>query len=187
MANDRRCPTRGAAAWRTLGLACGLASLLLVGAACSNLDDNTRTAIENVATLQSGTVSELMAERNSGPFLRYPVPPERMVGVVADAVGRARDGAGRPITMIRASEHSRYVIAKERARDASNSGGYGEPWVTAVVVFVHRDPGDAEASLIEIHWTQRGPFHKGVIDWSQQLPGLVEAAVRDHTTIRPIR
>ncbi len=151
--------------------------------ACSS--DTAKTVKEvavNVVTLQSGVVTELRDLRGTGPFLAYDVPPDEMMGIV-EAVLRTKVVAVFPNA--RAAE----VIAKERLGEAAADDWYGPPARSMVVVMVHPAGGGGPGSRVEIHATDRGPFHRGNIAWERELPPLLDQAVRHRgaTPIRPLR
>lgn len=151
-----------------------LGALLLAGG-CSK---DVRESAETVLTLQSGTMSDLRARRGDGPFHAYLVPPAEMLGIV-EAVLRTR------VTAVFAEPRRMEVVAKERDAAHATEDWYGPAWRSAVIVFVHPVPGDASASKLEIHATNRGPFHKGVIAWERELPGLLADAVAHRESSHP--
>jgi len=167
----------------------GLVPALLVGClaagpvACSSGTGKTVQEVAvNVFTLQSGVVTELRDLRGTGPFLAYDVPPEEMLGIV-EAVLRTKVVAVFPNP--RAAE----VIAKERLGKEAADDWYGPPSRSMVVVMVHPAAGGGPGSRVEIHATDRGPFHRGRIAWERELPPLLYEAVRHRgvTPIRPLR
>jgi hypothetical protein len=87
------------------------------------------------------------------------------------------------------------VCAKERDANHATDDGYAEAWRSAAIVFVHPVPGDPSSSKLEIHATNRGPFHKGRIAWERELPACLDDAVAHRaashpggaTPIRPLR
>ncbi len=161
-----------------------LATLLALGApACSSGTGKTvKEVAVNVVTLQSGVVTELRDRRGTGPFLAYDVPPDEMLDLV-QAVLRTKVVAVFPNP--RAGE----VIAKERAGEAAADDRYSEPCRSMVVVMVHAAAGGGPGSRVEIHAQDRGPFHRGQIDWERELPPLLDDAVRHRGTqpLRPLR
>lgn len=151
--------------------------------ACSSATGKTVQEIAvNVLTLQSGVVSELRDMRGTGPFLVYDVPPDEMMGIV-EAVLRTKVVAVFPNT--RAYE----VVAKERLGAEAADDWYGPASRSMVVVMVHPAAGGGPGSRVEIHATNRGPFHRGNIAWERELPPLLDDAVRHRgaTPIRPLR
>ena len=154
---------------RALALALVLGSC---AAGCS-LSETERKAVRDVVTLRRGTISDLRAQRLTGPFHRYEVPPEEMMRVAADAVRTARDFRGRP-AKVRESVRYREVVAKESAAEAPPIPSYSDEWTTAVVVTVHDVPGEPEASRVEWHSARRSVLMGGVTDWERSLPGWID-------------
>lgn len=164
-------------------LGAAVAGTALAGTvACSaSSRKNVKEVAETVLTLQSGTVSELKARRDTGPFRDYAVPPAEMMGLV-EGVLRSKVVAVFPEPL------QQVVVAKEREGKEALDDSYAPAFRTAVVVFVHAVPGDATRSRVEVHACQRGPFHRGSIDWEAELPALLDAAVaRRQAPLRPLR
>jgi hypothetical protein len=147
-----------------------LCALAAVTTACGSMDPDTKETIENVLTLQQGAVSNVRELRGRGPFRDYPVAPAQMLDL-ATKVLKARVPAVFP--NVRALE----VVAKERIGKTANDEWYTGAWVSAVVVIVHPVDGEPDRSRVEIHATQRGPFHHGHIAWEKDLPAALDAAV----------
>jgi hypothetical protein len=160
-------------------LAAGTA--LLAGGCSSDPDDQVSQVAKDVLTLKSGTVSELKAQRGAGPFREYPVPQDVLFDVVVEVL-EAKVAAVFP------NRKAHEVVAKERAGKDRYDDWYAPDWRSAVVVYVHPVPGDDGRSKLEIHATNRGPFHKGCIAWCAELPALLDAAVarRGSGGIRPL-
>ena len=152
-----------------------LVAVLCLAGGCTKDVKETAT---NVLTLQSGAMGELREKRGEGPFRAYPVPPAEMLGLV-EAVMKTK------VTAVFAEPRRMEVCAKERDAKHATDDGYGEPWRSAVIVFVHPVPGDPSASKLEIHATNRGPFHKGRIAWEQELPALFADAVAHREASHP--
>ncbi|MGW8320291.1 MAG: hypothetical protein ACWGSD_01930, partial [Thermodesulfobacteriota bacterium] len=49
---------------------------------------------------------------------------------------------------------------------------------SAMVAMVHPVPGEPQASRLEIHAMNKGPFHRGVIDWERSMPRWIEEVLR---------
>ena len=153
-----------------------LASLLLLGlSGC--VSDQVKETAETVLTLQGGTISELRERRGSGPFTTYDVAPDVMLSVLERAAGRARDAAGEPVKAVFVSTARREVVAKERARENAQDEGYSAPFRTAMLAVVHPVRDRPEQSRVEIHTIQRGPFHRGVVNWQRDMPGWIAAEI----------
>jgi hypothetical protein len=148
-----------------------------LASACAGGGGGDSEMVEEVAvglvTLQGGTISELKERRGRGPFRRYDLPPDALLQVVAEAAGRARGPDGRPLRTVWIRRRSMEVVAKEPAPDAKGAG-YAEPWRSAMVAMVHPVPGDPAASRLEIHAMDKGPFHRGRVDWERSLPGWID-------------
>lgn len=161
------------------------ASILAAGAALVASPACSKTIRETAATVftfQGGSMTALRERRGDGPFRTYPVPPTEMISIVG-AVMRTK------VVAVFEDAHRGEVCAKERESKLATEDTYAEAWRSAVVVFVHPVPGEATSSKLEIHATQRGPFHMGDIDWEAELPPLFAEAVahRGTTPIRPLR
>jgi hypothetical protein len=146
-------------------------------AAC--VSDDVKETAETVLTLQSGTVSELRDRRGNGPFTTYDLAPEVMLGVVEAAARKARGADGEPVRAVFVSELRGEVVAKERAGEGAQDDGYTAPFRTAMLAVVHRVPGRGDQSRVEIHMIQRGPFHRGVVDWTRDMPGWIQAVLAE--------
>lgn len=165
-----------------------LAAVLLVACASDDSTDQIKEVAVNVVTLQSGTMTELRERRNQGPFRRYAEPPDVMLEIVEDAVRRARGKGGRKVEGVWVSKRRLEVIAKERDPEDAHREKYGLPFRSAVLVFVHPILGEPEASSVEIHATQRGPFHKGQVAWQRNLPRWIDDVMRERRgEILPLR
>lgn len=154
-----------------------LVLLLAVAAGGCALKEEVRDVAKDVLTLKRGTISDLKRMRGQGPFTRYEVPPETMLEVVAEACGKARDLAGRPVA-IWVSRNYREVTAKERAPDDLHDADYREDWRTAVVVMVHPIEHELGACKVEIHGARRSVLYGGVNDWERTLPGWIDEVMR---------
>lgn len=154
-------------------LAGGAAALAACATGGGGVEAETlqETAV-GVLTFQGGTISELKERRNRGPFRRYDLAPDALVEVVAEAARKARGPDGRPIRTVWVRRRAREVVAKEPAPDAKGDG-YQQPWRSAMVAMVHEIPGEPEASRLEIHAMDKGPFHRGRIDWEGAMPGWI--------------
>ncbi len=155
-----------------------LALLLALPLAGCLSDDVTETA-ETVLTLQSGTISELRERRGTGPFTTYPYAPDMMLRMVEQAAGMARNEDGEPVRAIFVSELRHEVIAKEREGKEAEHDGYAAPFRTAMLAVVHPVRGRPGASRVEIHMLQRGPFHRGVVNWTRDMPGWITLVIED--------
>ena len=156
----------------------GLAVLLLAACASDDSTEQIKEVATNVVTLQSGTMSELRERRGQGPFRRYEESPETMLEVVEEAMGSARGLGGHEVAGVFVSRRRLEVIAKEREPAKAHIKKYGMPFRSAVLVIVHPVEGEPEASRLEIHATQRGPFHKGRVAWQRDLPGWIDDVLR---------
>ena len=137
------------------------------------LSAGARDVLGNVATLQHGTISDLRDCRGQGPFRTYNVPPDEMVDVLVKAAGKARDETGRPIDNIFPSVLRREVIAKERGDCDNEELSYRKPFKSAMYAAVHAIPGRPSCCEVEIHATDRGPFHQGNVNWIRDMPGWI--------------
>ena len=155
-----------------------LALLLLAACASDDTTDQIKEIAENVVTLQSGTMSELRERRGQGPFRRYEQPPEVMLEVVEEAVRRARGLGDRAVEGVYVSKRRGEVIAKEREPEKAAATKYSLPFRSAVLVVVHPIVGEPEASRVEMHAMERGPFHKGRVAWQRDLPGWIDDVLR---------
>ncbi|MDJ0972896.1 MAG: hypothetical protein QNJ98_00375 [Planctomycetota bacterium] len=158
---------------------------------CSNIDEDVRETAVNVLTLQSGTISELKDLRNTGPFTTYDLPPDELLSVVEDAARKARGEGDHPVRAIFVSERRGEVVAKERGAEDAADDGYEKPFRSAMVATVHPILGEPTKSRLEIHAMQRGPFHKGRVQWERDMPGWIDAVIAERANppprIRPIR
>lgn len=162
---------------RTLARILLLAAVALGGCA-TELDDDTKEAIENVVTLQQGTISDLKAKRGQGPFRTYNVSPVRLLAAVETAARGMKGLGGLPVTAVFVSERRMEVVAKERAPEDQWDDSYSAPWRSAMVATVHRIPGEPERARLEIHDGHRGPFHQGRIQWRRDLPPLIRESLQ---------
>ena len=144
------------------------ASLLLAG--CAGMSDDTKEAVRNVLTLETGAVSDARQRRGFGPFRDYEVPPDEMLDVVHGALL-----AKTPAVFV--NRDAREVVAKEREPAKAASDAYAEPWLSAVVVTVHPLAGRPGRSSVEVHAVRKGVFKGGCIDWEAEVPRLLDAAV----------
>ncbi len=160
-------------------LAAGLAS---AGGACSaSSRENVKDVAETVFTFQTGTVSELKARRDTGPFRDYAVPPAEMMTLV-EAVLRSKVVAVFPEPL------QQVVVAKEREGKEALDDSYAPAFHSAVVVFVHAVQGEAGRCRVEVHAGHRGPFRRGSIDWEREVPALLDEAVaKRRAPLRPLR
>ena len=169
-------------------LAVGFLGVVLVACASDDTTDLIQEVGENVVTLQSGTMTELRELRGQGPFRRYEQPPEVMLEVVEEAIGHARGLGGREVGGVWVSRRRGEVVAKEREPDKADSETYGLPFRSAVLVVVHPVQGEPNVSRVEIHSTQRGPFHKGRVAWQRDLPRWIDDVLRQRRgEILPLR
>ncbi len=152
-----------------------LSAFLLVGC----VSDEVMESAETVLTLQSGTMSELREKRGTGPFRTYDLPPATMLGVVEEAARRAVDEAGEPVRAVFVSERKGEVVAKERGGEHAEDDGYEAPFRTAMLAVVHRVRGRSDASRVEIHMIQRGPFHRGVVNWTRDMPTWIDQVLAE--------
>lgn len=153
--------------------------LLALTAACSGVDESVRESAETVLTLQSGTISELRGRRGRGPFTTYPYPPDEMLVIVEAAARKARNGAGEPVQAVFVYEDAREVVAKERPGTDGRDTAYDEPWRTAMYAAVLPVRGDRGSARVEIHAMQRGPFHKGVVQWQRDMPRWIDEVIAE--------
>lgn len=163
-----------------------LAALLVSAyllAACSGVDEQVRDTAETVLTLRSGTMSDLRRRTGSGPFTTYAVPPAEMLDVLEEAARQARGRGGRPVKAIFVSELRREVVAKERPPDEADDDGYRAPFVSAMLVNVWPVPGDVNTSRVEIHEIRSGPFHKGSVAWTRDMPGWIDAVLEKRRSV----
>lgn len=152
----------------------GTLALLSACLAACRVSPVVLESARDVLTLRTGTISELRDLRGTGPRRRYPVAPDEMLEVLADACRRARDLRGRPVTGVSVSRRYREVVAKERAPDAPADPGYGEEWRTAVVATVHPVADQPGACDVELHAARRSPLLGGATDWARRLPGWID-------------
>ena len=167
----------------TLRRAAGLLALAAaVAGPTASCTKDAREAVTNVATLQTGTVSDLYEQRGTGPFREYPVPPDEMVEI-AERVLRTK------VPAVFVNERTRTVIAKERKGKDADNPDYAPPFRSAVAVFVWPDGPEMRGSRVEFHSIERGPFHRGDIDWDRDLGPLLDAAVRERGSgpVRPLK
>jgi len=169
--------------WMTTAL------VALVLPAC--VSEQVKDTAATVLTLQSGTVSALRAQRGTGPFRAYGVAPDVLLGVVEEAAHKARGQGGEPVRAIFLSASRGEVLAKERAADEAADDGYAAPFRTAMLAIVHPVSGAPGRSRLEIHEISRGPFHGGVVRWTKDMPGWIDAVLADRARaeaqpIRPI-
>ena len=157
--------------------------LLLLGVGCSNVDESVRETAETVLTFQSGTISELRDRRGSGPYTTYPYPPDEMLLIVEAAARKARNAAGEPVQAVFVYEDAREVVAKERPGTEGRDTAYEEPWRTAMYAAVLPVRGDSGSSRVEIHAMQRGPFHKGVVQWQRDMPRWIDEVIADRKSV----
>ena len=150
--------------------------LALLVPACA-VKEEVRDVAKDVLTLKRGTISGLKAKRGQGPFTRYEVPPETMLSVLEEACGKARDLAGRPVTVF-VSKNYREVTAKERAPDDPADADYREDWRTAVVATVHPLEHEPGACKVEIHGARRSVLYGGANDWERTLPRWIDEVLR---------
>jgi len=153
------------------------------------VSEQVKETAGTVLTLQSGTVSELRAQRGTGPFRDYDVAPAVLLGVVEEAAHKARGKGGEPVRAIFVSELRGEVVAKERAADQAKDDGYAAPFRTTMLAVVHAISGQPRRSRLEIHEISRGPFHGGVVRWTQDMPGWIDAvlAERAREAAEPVR
>jgi hypothetical protein len=163
---------------RTL-VALGLA---VAAAACSaSSRKNVKDVAETVLTLQTGTVTELKARRDTGPFRDYAVPPGEMLTLV-EGVLRSK------VVAVFVEPRQQVVVAKEREGKEALDDSYAPAFRSAVVVFVHAVPGDAGRCRVEVHACHRGPFRRGTVDWEREVPALLDDAVaKRRAPLRPLR
>ncbi len=170
----------GAIRGLNMGVFVGALAAGVVGCSASSAKTLGEVA-GTVFTLQSGTVSDLKALRDTGPYRDYDVPPAEMMTLV-EGVLRSKVVAVFPEPM------QQVVVAKERHGKEALDDGYAAPFRTAVVVFVHPVVGAPARCRVEVHACQRGPFHRGRIDWEREVPPLVDEAVaRRRAPLRPLR
>ncbi len=165
------------------GAAGGLvaATFLLAGCASGDSDSMVQQVVKDVLQGKTGTVTSIKALRGTGPFLEYPVPPDEMVHMVGRALKKKT-------VAVFENERAYEVVAKERSADRAHDDWYAPDWLSAVVVFVHPVEGDEGRSRIEIHATSRGAAWRGKIDWTTEVPRLVEEEVehRGESRVQPL-
>ena len=147
-----------------------LATVAAAAAGCGSMSPDTKETIENVLTLQQGTVTNVRELRGRGPFREYAVPPAEMLDL-ATRVLKARVPAVFP------NPRALEVVAKERIGKDAAVDDYQPAWVSAVVVIVHPVAEDPGRSRVEVHATQRGPFNRGHIAWEHDVPAALDAMV----------
>jgi hypothetical protein len=74
------------------------------------------------------------------------------------------------------------VIAKESEKPEA---GYGAPFRSAAIAIVHPSPRGFAWCRVEWHAIQRGPFHRGSVDWMRNLPGWIESARAAYDPLAP--
>ena len=153
--------------------------LPLLLAACSGVDDSVVESAETVLTLQSGTINELRQKRGTGPYKTYPYPPDEMLTILETAARKARNDIGEPVQAVFVYELAREVVAKERSGKDGRDTAYEDPWRTAMYAAVLPARGDPKSSRVEIHAMQRGPFHKGVVQWQRDMPGWIDEVIAE--------
>jgi hypothetical protein len=184
---DHRC-----AAAAPLGVLALLLALTAPGCASddsgggSGGDDDLKEAAINVLTFQSGTISELRDLRGTGPFTLYEQPPEAMLDILRRAAGRAVGLGGRRVQAIFVSRRYGEVIAKEREAELAGDDSYEPPFRSAMVATVHAIPGEPNTCRVEIHATDRGPFHKGRVEWERDMPRWIDQVLVEEE-VKPVR
>lgn len=153
--------------------------LAAVLSACSGVDESVRESAETVLTFQSGTISSLRDKRGTGPYTTYPYAPDEMLTILEAAARKARNDVGEPVQAVFVYENAREVVAKERGGEDGRDTAYEDPWRTAMVATVLPVRGDPKSSRVEIHAMQRGPFHKGVVQWERDMPGWIDAVIAE--------
>lgn len=139
---------------------------------------------ETVLTLQSGTMSELRACRGRGPFLHYDVPPREMMEVIGDAARKARGAGGKPVRAVFVNPHRNEVIAKERTAEEASDTGYPAPFRSAMLASVYPVANNPNASRVEIHAIERGPFHSGRVNWTRDMPCWINEVLAERRATR---
>lgn len=162
----------------------GAVSLLCVLLCGGCLSEGARDVLGNVATLQTGTMSDLRDCRGSGPFRTYRVPPDEMIDVLVAAAGKARDETGRPIDNIWPSVLRREVVAKERDACDNEERSYSKPFKSALYAVVHPILDDPGACRVEMHATNRGPLHQGKVNWIRDMPGWIDEVLAEPAASR---
>jgi len=158
---------------------------------CGCVSDEVKETAETVLTLQSGTVSELRDRRGSGPFMTYDLAPDELLSIVEEAARKARNSEGEPVRAIFVSPARGEVVAKEREGEDAQDDGYTKPFRTAMLAVVHPVRGRADAARLEIHMIQRGPFHRGVVNWPVDMRRwiaevMAERAAAEAAPLAPI-
>jgi len=156
-----------------------LLACLLLSALTGCVSDEVKETAKTVLTLQGGTVSELRDRRGSGPFTTYDVAPGEMLGIVERAARRARNKDGEPVRAVFVSAARGEVVAKEREDELASDDGYGAPFRTAMLAVVHPVRDRPDQSRVEIHMIQRGPFHRGVVNWTRDMPTWIAAEIAE--------
>jgi hypothetical protein len=145
------------------------------------MSDDTKEAVHNVLTLETGAVSDARTCRGQGPFRDYDVPPEEMLDLAEGALLSKT-----PAVFV--NRDAREVVAKEREGGLAASDAYAKTWLSAVVVTVHPDASRPGRSRVEVHAVKKGVFKGGCVDWEREVPGLLDAAVaRRARGLQPIR
>jgi hypothetical protein len=158
-----------------------LAAAVAAVAGCSGMSDDTREAVRNVLTLETGAVADARCRRGTGPFRDYAVPPDEMLAL-AEGVLLTRTSA------VVVNLDAREAVGKERPPELAGDDSYTARWVSAVVVTVHPVAGFPDRSRVEVHAADKGVFTRGRIDWEREVPPLLDAAVaRRATGVRPLR
>jgi hypothetical protein len=155
----------------------GAAAALLAGCGSAGKAKEVKEVAVNVLTLQWGDVGELRERRGSGPFRDYDVPPSEALAA-AEAALRSK------VVAVFPNPRALEVVAKERKPELADETDYAPPWVSAVVVIVHPVADDPGRSRVEVHATQRGTFHFGVIDWEREIPPLIDRLVAERKAAR---
>ena len=149
---------------------CAAVALAAAASGCGSMSPDTKETITNVLTLQHGAVSNVRELRGRGPFRDYAVPPAEMLDLVTRVLKER-------VPAVFANPRALEVVAKERRGKGADDDWYSPAWVSAVVVIVHPVDEDPSRSRVEVHATQRGPFHRGRIAWERDVPPALDAAV----------
>ena len=163
--------------------ALGLALTACLGACSARTAETVGETAETVLTLQSGTISELRDRRGTGPFTVYDVSPDDML----DVLEKARGAGGKAVQAVFVYANAREVIAKERAADEADDTAYEGAFRTAMLAAVLPQPGEPGRCRVEIHALDRGPFHKGVVRWTRDMPTwIAEVLAEREAPIAPL-
>jgi hypothetical protein len=102
-----------------------------------------------------------------------------MLDVLSRAAAKARGLGGRPVSAIFVNAAAREVIAKERAPEDAGGTRYAPDFRSAMIAAVSFVPGRGDASRVEIHALQSGPFHGGAVQWERDMPRWIDEVLEE--------